>query len=106
MSTPKVISMTVRPLRVSNLCFEINGILENLDTELGASVPAFDFNQFYEELRSFRTEEIPPPSGVAATPPPGPREILLACILTPQMFWIAFVPIASLACGPNPVRRP
>jgi biotin carboxyl carrier protein len=53
--------MRVRPLAVSHLCFETDGVLADLNLNLnpngqgsllGTAVPAFDFNQFYEKLQS------------------------------------------------------
>lgn len=55
---PKVISLSVRALQASHLCFEVGGILEevsvNLGEEISQSPPgkflAFDFAGFYETL--------------------------------------------------------
>jgi biotin carboxyl carrier protein len=52
MSAAKPVSLSVRPYKVSHLCFEVDGILE-LTTplaELGTMVPAFDFPAFYAIL--------------------------------------------------------
>ena len=47
---PKVVSLDVRPLQVSHLCFEVGGILGELKAELGAPAAAFDFAGFYAAL--------------------------------------------------------
>jgi hypothetical protein len=47
----KSVSITVRPFRVANLCFEVGGILGESFSELGKEVPAFDFANFYRVLR-------------------------------------------------------
>src|ERR1051325_4161067 len=56
---PKVIakslSLTVRPLQVANLCFEVGGILGESFTELGAKVSAFDFHGLYKHFRDAST---------------------------------------------------
>src|ERR1041384_4313710 len=53
---PKVIakplSLTVRPLQVANLCFEVGGILGRSFVELGAKVSAFDFDNVYKLFRA------------------------------------------------------
>jgi hypothetical protein len=48
----KVISLTVRPSQVSQLCFEVGGILGETDVELGAPALRFDFSAFYGTLGS------------------------------------------------------
>lgn len=55
MGTAKVISMSVRPLQVSHLCFETGGILGESNAQLGAQVAAFDFSAFYAILGSMPT---------------------------------------------------
>lgn len=55
MSNAKVVSLRVRPLQVSHLCFEVDGILEALPATLGASATAFDFAAFYATLGSSPT---------------------------------------------------
>jgi hypothetical protein len=50
MGTAKVISMTVRPCQVAHLCFELDGILEVSNAQLGAPVLAFNFPAFYAIL--------------------------------------------------------
>jgi hypothetical protein len=61
---PKVIakplSLTVRPLKVSNLCFEVGGILGESFTELGAKVFAFDFQRIYKSFRNANIEAVDP----------------------------------------------
>jgi biotin carboxyl carrier protein len=51
----KLVSMSVRPSQVSHLCFETDGILGGLNTQLGASAAAFDFDGFYAALGAFPT---------------------------------------------------
>jgi hypothetical protein len=55
MATAKVVSLCVRPLQASHLCFEVGGILGESNTQLGAPVAAFDFATFYSTLGSFPT---------------------------------------------------
>ena len=50
MVAAKVVSLTVRPLQVSHLCFEVGGVLGELGTQLGAPAVAFDFATFYSLL--------------------------------------------------------
>ena len=52
---PKVISLSVRASQASHLCFEVGGILTELNAELGAPVTAFDFAAFYAILGSIPT---------------------------------------------------
>ncbi len=47
---PTVVSLKARPWQVSLLSFEIGGILEALNVELGATVAQFDFTTFYGGL--------------------------------------------------------
>jgi hypothetical protein len=47
----KPVSLNVRPFKVSNLCFEVGGILGESFTELGAKVSAFDFGNLYRAFR-------------------------------------------------------
>src|ERR1039458_9539623 len=53
----KVISLSVRPLRVSHLCFEVGGILGDLNPrlQLGAQVAPFPFDAFYATLGAMPT---------------------------------------------------
>jgi biotin carboxyl carrier protein len=53
MDAPKPISILVVPFQFSNLCFENDGIIEDINIEIGSSVPAFDFKGLYQELRLF-----------------------------------------------------
>lgn len=64
MGTAKVISLSVRPLRASHLCFNVDGILggplastkgELPVPSLGAKVAAFPFDAFYDVLISAPT---------------------------------------------------
>jgi hypothetical protein len=48
--TAKIISLNARPLQASHLCFEADGILADLNAQLGAAVTAFDFGTFYTTL--------------------------------------------------------
>jgi HlyD family secretion protein len=50
MSAAKVVSLSVRPLHASHLCFDVGGILGECNAELGAPVKAFDFAGFYATL--------------------------------------------------------
>jgi hypothetical protein len=43
--------MEVRPFQVSNLCFEVGGILGESFVELGTAVTAFDFRFLYATFR-------------------------------------------------------
>jgi hypothetical protein len=59
----KVVSLRVRPFGASHLCFEADGILGDLNLTLnpkrgllGATVPAFKFEDFYALLRSRPTQ--------------------------------------------------
>ena len=47
MLSAKPVFMEVRPFQVSNLCFEVGGILHKSFVELGTEVSAFDFQQMY-----------------------------------------------------------
>jgi hypothetical protein len=48
----KPVSLTVRPLQVSHLCFEVGGILGRSVAELGTKVSAFDFGHLYKTFRN------------------------------------------------------
>ncbi len=79
----KVVSIRVRPLGVTHLCFETDGILGDINLSLnpnslgllGANVPFFDFDVFYAWLASRPTEpasgsitfKINPPAGQIIT---------------------------------------
>jgi hypothetical protein len=54
-SAKPVVSMHVRPFQVSHLCFEVDGIIGESDTHLGATVAPFDFAAFYTALSSAPT---------------------------------------------------
>ena len=43
MSTATVIEMRARPVTSSHLCFEVNGILDQLNVQLGSPVVGFPF---------------------------------------------------------------
>src|SRR5579864_3827019 len=47
---PTVVSLKARPWQVCLLSFEIGGILEALNVELGAAVAQFNFTTFYGGL--------------------------------------------------------
>jgi hypothetical protein len=50
MGTAKVVSLSVRPFQVTHLCFEADGILGQLNVELGSAAVAFNFAGFYATL--------------------------------------------------------
>jgi hypothetical protein len=52
MPSAKPVVLTVRPFEVSNLCFEVGGILGESFAELGSTVSAFDFGFFYKAFRA------------------------------------------------------
>lgn len=52
MAGPTVVSLKARPWQVSLLSFEIGGILESLNVELGDAVTQFDFATFYGGLNA------------------------------------------------------
>ena len=69
MGSAKVVSLMVRPLQASHLCFETSGILGQPNAQLGQSnvqlgdtVTAFDFNRFYALLGSRPTVSSADPS--------------------------------------------
>lgn len=47
-----VVSMNARPWKVSQLCFEVGGILDQINAQLGATVTAFPFATFYGGLNA------------------------------------------------------
>jgi len=55
MSSAKPIFLNVKPYRVTQVCFEVDGILQESHTELGSSVNAFDFAKFYATLGGIPT---------------------------------------------------
>ena len=55
MGTAKVVTINARPLQASHLCFEVDGILGQLNTQLGATATLFDFDGFYATLASAPT---------------------------------------------------
>jgi biotin carboxyl carrier protein len=65
MARAKVVSLHVRPLQASHLCFEVDGVLGQLNTQLGAPIVAssaagagatvFDFDSFHAVLGSAQT---------------------------------------------------
>lgn len=50
MANAKVVSLNARPWKVSQLCFEVGGILEQFPAQLGDTVTPFDFTAFYAGL--------------------------------------------------------
>jgi hypothetical protein len=50
MSKAKVIEMRTRPVQSAHLCFEVGGILDELDVQLGRPVQRFDFDFFCSNL--------------------------------------------------------
>jgi hypothetical protein len=55
MGTAKAMSLRVRPLQATHLCFEVDGLLGQSNAQLGATVNAFDFPTFYAILGSVPT---------------------------------------------------
>ncbi len=51
-NSAKAVSLSVRPSQVSQLCFEVGGILGESNVELGSPAPLFDFPAFYGILGS------------------------------------------------------
>jgi hypothetical protein len=45
-----VVSLKVRAAQAANLCFSVDGILQEMDTQLGSTVNAHDFATFYRSL--------------------------------------------------------
>jgi biotin carboxyl carrier protein len=78
MGTAKVVSLSVRPLQVSHLCFEIDGIIEASanNAQLGATAPAFDFPAFYAILASLPTPAGNAMGGSLPTAPADPSLLL------------------------------
>jgi hypothetical protein len=70
MGVAKVISMTVRPSKISHLCFEVGGILGELNAVLGKQAKLFDFVSFYGTLGKFPTQPATPPGH-----PPDPSRL-------------------------------
>jgi biotin carboxyl carrier protein len=50
MGTAKVVSLSARPWKVSQLCFEVGGILGQLNAQLGTAATPFAFSTFYAGL--------------------------------------------------------
>jgi hypothetical protein len=50
MGTAKVVALSTRPSKASQLCFEVGGILQEVGAQLGDTVTAFDFATFYAGL--------------------------------------------------------
>jgi hypothetical protein len=55
MGTAKVVSMRSRPFQITHLCFDSDGILGALNTQLGAPATAFDFPTFNATLAAAPT---------------------------------------------------
>jgi len=55
MASAKMVSLSVRASQSSVLCFETNGILGELNAELGEQVPPMDFAAFYATLGALPT---------------------------------------------------
>jgi hypothetical protein len=49
-TTAKVVSLTVLPYQVSQLCFSVSGILQKLNAQLGQTVSAFDLTGAYSTI--------------------------------------------------------
>jgi len=61
MSTATVIEMRARPVTSSHLCFEVNGILDQLNVQLGSPVQSFvGFDYFYSKLTTTYAAGSPP----------------------------------------------
>jgi hypothetical protein len=50
MSDATIIDMKARPMNSANLCFEVSGILDQLNVQLGSPVQSFGFDYFYSIL--------------------------------------------------------
>jgi hypothetical protein len=50
MGTAKVVALRARPWKVTQLCFEVGGILDQIPATLGSSVTPFNFGTFYSGL--------------------------------------------------------
>ena len=57
MIVAKVVSLGVRPVQVSLLCFEAGGVLGESFAELGATVSAFDFASLYQAFRKANLDQ-------------------------------------------------
>jgi hypothetical protein len=55
MGSATPVSLHVRPYQASHLCFEVDGILEISNAQLGAAATAFDFPAFYAALGAMPT---------------------------------------------------
>ena len=55
MGTATPVSLHVRPYQAAHLCFEVDGILEISNAQLGAAATAFDFPAFYAILGAMPT---------------------------------------------------
>src|SRR5438045_3972514 len=55
MGAAKPVYLNVKPFQVSQICFEVDGILGELHTELGANAKAFDFAKLYATLGAIPT---------------------------------------------------
>jgi len=75
MGVATVVSMTVRPSQVSHLCFEVGGILGDLNTDLGKQAKLFDFQAFYGTLGGFPTSPATPTVPADSRLLYGPHEI-------------------------------
>lgn len=54
-TTVKAITLSVRPVQASHLCFEFDGILGELHVQLGSVVTPFDFDGFHATLGAIPT---------------------------------------------------
>jgi biotin carboxyl carrier protein len=78
----KVVSIRVRPLGVTHLCFETDGILGDINLSLnpnslgllGATAPFFDFDVFYAELAARPTQ--PAVGSITFASNPGAGQII------------------------------
>jgi biotin carboxyl carrier protein len=50
MGTAKIVTLSSRPYKAAQLCFEVGGIIESVGVTLGSKATAFDFTTFYSGL--------------------------------------------------------
>src|SRR5215469_2109350 len=51
----KPVSLHVKPFKITHLCFEVDGIVDKSNVELGQQVTAYDLSTLYAALRSGKT---------------------------------------------------
>ena len=52
MSVAKVISVVAQPIQTSYLCFEVGGILDRLDVDLGVAAKKISYEKLCDSIRS------------------------------------------------------